>query len=183
VAPSKPSGERFKVFVSYSRADYPMIWPLTQLLRLNANGPIFLDKDSIPPGAEWNKKISTAIRRCSSFVIFWCTHSLQSNEVRKEYELAISSKKDIVPVLLDKSELPDTLKRYQWIDLSASLHTQWVQPVYPPPGSAGSAERWEPSDPGPDAYERHVFVSDVESAVEQIRSALIERRRLSQGKE
>ena len=110
----------FKIFASYSHYDLETVKPIVELVR-TAGPAVFRDGDSIRPGKKWSVVLSTAIGACRLMYLFWCRHSAASIEVRKEYEQALDLKKDIVPVLLDKTPLPRRLSEYQWIDLRDAL--------------------------------------------------------------
>lgn len=105
-----------RVFVSYSHTDLDLIYPLVTLMRVNLTR-VYLDKDGIKPGKKWRDKVDDAIRSSSLLIVFWCVHSRQSEEVRREYLLAIKERKDVVPVLLDDTPVVEELRDYQWIDL------------------------------------------------------------------
>jgi hypothetical protein len=111
--------ERLKdhlLFVSYARHDEAIVKPLVALLRV-AKPEVFRDEDSIHPGDVWQKVIRDAIERCTEFVLFWCSHSAISSEVEREYKLALHLDKRVVPVLLDGSDLNESLRERQVIDM------------------------------------------------------------------
>jgi len=110
----------FEIFASYSHHDVATVKPMVELLR-TAGPAVFRDENSIRPGKKWPVVVSTAIGGCRLMYLFWCSHSAASIEVRKEYEQALDLKKDIVPVLLDKTPLPPRLSEFQWIDLRDAL--------------------------------------------------------------
>lgn len=56
-------------------------------------------------------------RRQKTLFVFWCEHSAASKHVRDEYEAGIELRKEIVPVRLDDTALPDPLRDFQWIDM------------------------------------------------------------------
>ena len=124
--PAGPSGaphgratERLKdhlLFVSYARHDEAIVKPLAALLRV-ANPEVFRDEESLHPGDVWRKVIQDAIERSTEFILFWCSHSAISSEVKREYELALHLKKRVVPVLLDGSDLKGSLRERQVIDM------------------------------------------------------------------
>lgn len=116
-----------KIFVSYSRQDGRIIGMLVKLLRAGLyqsdNGGrdhrdlVFLDTEDIPPGEDWRQAIEQAIDRAQSIFLFWCTHSEGSNEVATEYRSALRKGKNVVPVLLDDTPLPDEIAAIQGVDL------------------------------------------------------------------
>ena len=102
------------VFVSYSRSDRRIATLVVQLLR--AREDVFYDVDNIPAGERWREVIDQAIDNASHFYLLWCKHSADSQEVRSEWERAISRNKRLVPVLLDSTRLFEPLTKYQWVD-------------------------------------------------------------------
>jgi len=111
------------VFVSYSRKDARLIKPVVALLR--ARDSIFLDLDGIKPGKKWRMQLDEALRAAELVVLFWCRHSVRSKEVQKEYEFALSTGKNVLPVLLDSTPMPESLREFQWVDfreLARSRH-------------------------------------------------------------
>jgi hypothetical protein len=82
---------------------------------------VFYDQDSIRPGAKWQNEIDDAIRSVRLLVVFWCTHSQGSEEVGREIGVALSSDKDVLPVLLDSTPLSEPLAEFQWIDFQGMV--------------------------------------------------------------
>ena len=105
----------YQIFVSYSHHDAWLVKNLVQFLQATGMS-IFRDEDSIKPGKNWAVVITSAIESSRRVYLFWCLHSARSDEVRKEYDAAIGHKKDIVPIVLDKTPLPQELAVYQAID-------------------------------------------------------------------
>lgn len=103
------------IFVSYSHRDAGLVKPVVGLLRAT-KGLVFQDVEAVQPGSRWRPQIAEALRVAHLIVLFWCYHSSRSAEVRKEYELALSTGKDVLPVLLDATPLPKELNEYQWVD-------------------------------------------------------------------
>jgi TIR domain len=68
------------------------------------------------PGRRWRPQIEEALGVAHLIVLFWCHHSSRSAEVRKEYESALLTGKDVLPVLLDATPLPKELNEFQWVD-------------------------------------------------------------------
>lgn len=109
-----------EVFISYSHEDASRIQPIVDLIRTLKAGSVFQDSRSIQAGKEWEPQLLSALQRASCVVVFWCEHSATSEYVKKEYERAVSDRKDVLPLLLDDTELPSPLAAYQWIDLRGS---------------------------------------------------------------
>ena len=62
--------------------------------------------------------------------MMWCSHAEKSEWVGREAAQAIDTKKRVVPVLLDKTPLPERLRRYQVIDFSERIkHSTLLEAV------------------------------------------------------
>jgi hypothetical protein len=103
------------IFISYSHKDQKLVEPVVGILRATVRS-VFHDVVSITPGKKWEQSVREAIARCDLVVVFWCEHAANSEEVKKEWEFAISESKDLLPLLLDATPLPQVLTQYQWID-------------------------------------------------------------------
>lgn len=104
------------VFVSYSRRDSRIVKQLVQMARASGSKP-WRDTEAIAPGQDWAAEIVRTINESERVLVFWCRHSRDSKEVRKEYEHATLIKKQVVPVLLDNSSLPYILRPFQAVDV------------------------------------------------------------------
>ncbi|MDM0050609.1 type VI secretion system-associated FHA domain protein TagH [Variovorax sp. J22R115] len=136
----------FEIFVSYSRRDEPIVVPVVKLMRLNKDGLIFVDLESISPGDLWREKVDEALASATYVVLFWCEHSKNSLQVQREYEAALAHGKRLVPVLLDETPLPMTLTEHQWIDFT------WLATATHPSISRDSIDEAAPADPTPDSH-------------------------------
>jgi len=103
------------IFISYSHQDAKLVRPIVRLLRATKD-LVFQDTDSIRPGRKWRPQIEKTLIEAKLIILFWCKHSIKSEEVKKEYKYALESKKDVLPLLLDKSELPDELGEFECVD-------------------------------------------------------------------
>jgi hypothetical protein len=104
------------VFISYSRRDAGLVKKLSLFLRAGGVIP-WRDEEAIPLGGRWRGAIAASIEDCDRMLVFWCRHSRVSTEVEKEYRRGIDLDKPLVPVQLDRSEIPSPLSDYQAIDL------------------------------------------------------------------
>jgi hypothetical protein len=122
-----------QIFVSYSHLDAALVIPIVRLLRAT-KGWVFLDSDSIQPGKKWRGQIDEALRTATLVVVFWCRHSNESSDVEQEYQSALIAQKDVLPVLLDSTELPPALGAFQWIDfrqLAGQMHDDSIEEDIP----------------------------------------------------
>ncbi len=113
-SPSSP--EAADVFISYSSEDRERIDPIVRLVRAMKKDSVFQDFMSIRPGEKWADEIMQALAQCRTVLVFWCTHAAASDWVRQEYEAGISGNKEMIPILLDDTKLPEALGVYQWLD-------------------------------------------------------------------
>ena len=111
-------GRRSGIFICYRRGDAAgharaLKEPLVQRFR----PPVFMDVDSIPAPADWVKAVEDAI--CSSAVMLvligkdWTGRPPDDNRldnpgdyVRREVEIALQHNIPIIPILIDRAEMP-----------------------------------------------------------------------------
>jgi hypothetical protein len=115
------------VFISYSHEDSELVEPFVTFIRGTAD-LVFHDATGIKPGKKWRKEIDKAIHASDLVALFWCVHSSTSEEVKTEYEMAISAAKDVMPILLDSTPLPTDLSHYHWVDFRNLLGKGHAQP-------------------------------------------------------
>lgn len=108
------------VFVSYSHADASLVAPVVKLLRVNKS-LVFQDIDGIQPGKRWRSEIAKGLAESHLVVVFWCDHASRSDEMSKEWKVAIQQEKDLLPLLLDATPLPPELGEFQWIDFRGTV--------------------------------------------------------------
>ena len=118
-----------KVFISYSHEDKDNIAPVVDLLRATMKNSVFQDYRDIEPGRKWREKLLDALHKARTVVVFWCAHSSKSDFVKEEYEFAINADKEVMPLLMDDTQLPADLSDYQWIDFR---RFQFHSPPAPP---------------------------------------------------
>ena len=126
-----PRKKRCKVFVSYSRHDEALVKPLAQLLGVASDQAVFLDIDSINPGELWESRIEEAIRDAPVFILCWCCQCGPSHFIQREVALALEdSRKQLVPVRLCSSPLPQQIAQRQWINLSGQIVHSCNHPIF-----------------------------------------------------
>jgi hypothetical protein len=100
------------IFVSYSSKDEKIVRPLAHLIDA-AGVEIFFADETIPYGSSWRTEIYAKLRAAFRTLVFWSLNAAASQWVRREYRYAIRRKIPVVPVLLDSTDLPPELARYQ----------------------------------------------------------------------
>lgn len=99
------------VFLSYSRADLPLIEQLAA--RLRASSPeilIWRDQEKIYGGQQWPKVLGEAIADQEVFLLAWSKNSAIALFVELEWNTAIALKRTIISCLLDDTPLAVLLR-------------------------------------------------------------------------
>lgn len=93
------------IFVSYVREDSDFVFP--EIERLEKQGyRIWYDKEKLQPGDFWDSAISRAIDACACFIVFITQDSINSRNVRKEIDRALSAGKHVISIHWEKVTLP-----------------------------------------------------------------------------
>jgi hypothetical protein len=104
-----------QIFLSYARKDAKVVDRL--MSRLEAAGyKVWVDRTGIPGGEQWRRQIVRAIENADAFLIALSPHSVISDNVRKELDLAEGAKKRVLPVIIQPVEIPEEMK-YQLVGL------------------------------------------------------------------
>ncbi len=113
-----------RIFVSYARVDKPFCIQIVDTLDVHET---WYDQ-RLYAGQNWWKEILRRLDWCESFVYLLSPDSIASEYCRKEFELAQSLGKHIVPVLIrDEVNLPDNLKDTQYVDLTNGITIEAVK--------------------------------------------------------
>ena len=118
-------------FISYARVDSKIIDTLISRLK-KAGYRVWVDRLGIGGGEHWRQEIVDAIENCTVFILALSSHSIRSENVRKEVDLADSAQRPIVPVELQQiTDLPARLKYQlagiQRINLATSFDAGFKQ--------------------------------------------------------
>jgi adenylate cyclase len=97
------------IFLSYARPDQSSALELAQ--ELQAQGySVWIDQKGIRGARNWSAEIVEAINGCSTLLVLISASAAASHNVAKEVQLASEKRKNILPVLLEKIELPAILE-------------------------------------------------------------------------
>ncbi|HEX8097906.1 MAG TPA: toll/interleukin-1 receptor domain-containing protein [Pyrinomonadaceae bacterium] len=152
------------IFVSYARVDSDFVHP--EIERLEGQGyKIWYDKGEIEPGLFWDGVIREAVEACACFVVFITEDSIDSENVRKEIEQALSAGKPFISIHWDKVELPprfqEQMRSRQALERYSLLKHEYEEPLsralspYRRPAFETPAPL--PEDTRPDALPKIVF--------------------------
>lgn len=109
-----------EVFISYSTKDKQYAQSI--LASLEGNGiACWIAPRDIPPGEDYAGEITKAIRGSSVFLVLVSDHSMDSDQVKNEINLATEYRKNIIPCRLQDLPLSDSFKYHlgtkQWVDI------------------------------------------------------------------
>ena len=97
------------VFVSYSREDNDKVLELTSKLRA-AGVPLWMDVRNIDGAAMWGEEIVNALAKAKVLLLLVTESAVRSHNVVKEVLLASEHKGHILPVHLEPTQIPGSLK-------------------------------------------------------------------------
>lgn len=100
------------VFLSYARADLPLIEQLGAQIKSHPEISIWRDQEKIYGGQKWPKVLGEAIADQDVFLLAWSKNSAASHFVEFEWCTAIALKKTIIPCLLDETPLASSLRTF-----------------------------------------------------------------------
>jgi formylglycine-generating enzyme required for sulfatase activity len=107
-----------RIFVSYARVDKPYCIQIVDTLDVHDT---WYDQ-RLYAGQNWWKEILRRLDWSEAFVYLLSPDSVASEYCRKEYDLAKSLGKHIVPVLIrEDTQLPDYLRSVQYVDLTKGI--------------------------------------------------------------
>src|SRR5919108_764330 len=107
-----------KVFISYSRKDIGFVRKLAGDLE-KAGYEVWWDLTDLRGGDDWLRVIPAAIESSDHFVVVLSPNSAISDWVKKEYTQALSSRKKIIPIMLERSNVPFALNTINYVDFTS----------------------------------------------------------------
>lgn len=115
---------KLRVFLCHSKNDKPKVRKLYN--RLIADGfDVWLDEVKLMPGQDWELEIQKAVRSSDTVIVCLSkTASTKEGYIQKEirFALDIADEKPegtifLIPTRLEECDVPNRIRRYQWIDL------------------------------------------------------------------
>ena len=102
-------------FLSYSRSDEAFALRLAGDVR--AQGiRLWVDQLDIRPSEHWDRAIERAVGECRGIVVVLSPRSVISDNVADEISFAIDAGKSVLPVMIERCNLPLRITRMQVID-------------------------------------------------------------------
>jgi len=112
-----------KVFLCYARVDSAAVHTLYNRLR-RYGIDTWLDREKLLPGQDWEYEISKAVREADLVIICLSKRFNREGFQQKEVRLALDIAKEkpdggifIIPARLEKCDPPESLRRWQRVDL------------------------------------------------------------------
>ena len=112
-----------KIFISYARVDKPYCVRIIETLHAH---DVWYDQ-RLYAGQDWWKEILRRLDWCEIFLYLLSPEAVASLYCRRELEIALRLKRDVIPVLINRETvLPEYMKDWQYIDLCDSLTVENV---------------------------------------------------------
>ncbi|MGB1283623.1 MAG: TIR domain-containing protein [Polaribacter sp.] len=113
-----------EVFISYAKEDYAVAEKIYDFLELYNYSP-WLDKKKLRVGANWDYEIKKALKESTFVILLLSSISVKKRGyIQKEFKYAIEYAESkliddiyIVPILINKCEVPEQLNKFQWIEM------------------------------------------------------------------
>ena len=116
------SNSMAQIFISYSRKDIGFVRKLAGDLE-KAGYDVWWDLTDLRGGDDWPREIPKAIEASQYFVVVLSPNSAVSDWVAKEYTQALSLRKKIIQVMLERSNIPFSLNTINFVDFTSNDYT------------------------------------------------------------
>jgi hypothetical protein len=120
------------IFLSYSSKNEEQARDVLNSLEKNGNKCFFAPRD-IKPGQGYAGEIIRAIERCSTVVLIMTQAAVDSVQVLREINAAVSRGKLVVPLKFEDVELSDDMKYYlgvsQWVEVEGEDYDDEVAEI------------------------------------------------------
>jgi tetratricopeptide (TPR) repeat protein len=165
-----------KLFMSYAHADGDVVTALSKELQ-EAGHEVWIDTQGIAGGTLWGSEIAKAIIACDVLLLILSPRSVGSDYVRREVDIAFHEKRKILPVMLEKVDIPVELDyqlagiqyiNYQAPDWKTRLISALgSQPVRKPEKDTGKLKNPYSSLPVLEPIERLLILSNREGELKR----------------
>lgn len=114
---------QLRVFLCHASQDKPAVRKLYMYLKQHGIQP-WLDREDLLPGQDWEVEIPKALFASDVILVCLSKHSVnKEGYVQKEIAFALDKALEkpegtifIIPVKLEECDVPNRLKRYQWVE-------------------------------------------------------------------
>ena len=120
---NQDNASTLKVFLSHASEDKPKVRSLCKRLKADGFDP-WLDEERLLPGQDWRLEIEQALRDSGAILLCFSQESVaKEGFIQREYKHAMSIQEEkpegaifVIPVRLDKCEMPYYIREIQWVD-------------------------------------------------------------------
>ncbi|MBN1412538.1 MAG: toll/interleukin-1 receptor domain-containing protein, partial [Spirochaetales bacterium] len=102
------TGDKPYLYISYSHKDMEKVYAI--ISRLYMSGFHIWYDEGLERDQNREKTLGEAIRNCGQFIVFVTPDSIKSTNVKNEITLAIMEERNVVPVYLMETTLPNNMK-------------------------------------------------------------------------
>jgi hypothetical protein len=113
------------VFISYSHKDSRIANKIKGDLRRNGIS-VWIDERLKAADKAWLKQLEIAIREQQYFLFLMTPNCIESKSCQWELKTAKRLKKNIVPLLIEKTEVPASISKLEYIDFCEGYDKGWV---------------------------------------------------------
>jgi anti-anti-sigma factor len=118
--------DALRVFLCHSSKDKLTVRNLHRRL-LQAQVQPWFDEVDLLPGQLWEQEIPAAVRRSDAILVFLSSEAMgRSGYLQREIRYALDAAEEqrdesifLIPVRLEECEVPERLRKWQWVDLFA----------------------------------------------------------------
>ncbi|GAB1420372.1 hypothetical protein MASR2M15_04680 [Anaerolineales bacterium] len=114
-----------KIFLSYPRKDTSKAKQLATALTQGGH-TVWID-DQLTTGKTWRNQLETQIKQADAIALALTPNWIDSSYCQWEFITAVENGKKVIPVLLEKTTLPDRISQHQYADLSDGFDDAKVQ--------------------------------------------------------
>lgn len=114
-------------FISYAHLDANTAYP--EIRRLDLMGYRVWYDEGIDPGNEWPEEVAKALSKCTQFIVYVTTRSINSRNVRNEINYALKLNKPFLAIHLEETFLPGGMD-LQMSSIQARLKWQMNEQTY-----------------------------------------------------
>lgn len=112
------------VFISHAKEDIKFAEELYEYLSEHGYSP-WLDKKKLRAGSNWDYEIKKALKESTFVILLLSSTSVKKRGyVQREFKYALEYSETkliddiyIIPILLDKCQVPEQLSKFQWIEV------------------------------------------------------------------
>jgi hypothetical protein len=123
----------FQLFTSYARANQDFVLRLIDDLQgdlLSENITFWVDQKHIPKGYPWDRAIEEALETCDAMLLVLSASSVNSENVRDEWNYCKEEGKIIIPVLIEDCKLPFNMRRLEHVNFFNQAYASAIAQVH-----------------------------------------------------